>query len=330
MSVDTSDGGRTEHHASKVNGSPPIWHGLLAGVIAGLTSRLIVHPADTLKAQLQISGALKDQAEGRLSTMAAFSKIASTEGIRGFYRGFGVVVLGAIPGNLCYFGGYELGKDLVRSAKQVEGLPISLDGFWGDAATGLVAQLVAGLAFTPMDLIKERMQVQLKSECGVHLGMMGGAYEYRSASDAFRQLMQHRGVLGLFKGYWITNSVWIPWNTIYIATYEASKREAAAHHNSGSVESLPAPAIVACAGVSAAVAAIVTNPIDVVKTRVQVLSGGKGAEGLRAGDVARSLWRGEGWRGLLAGSAARVVNIAPGCAISWFAYETVKSQLSSW
>ena len=89
------------------------------------------------------------------------TKIARAEGIRGFYRGFSAVVLGAIPGNMCYFGGYELGKDLVRKARSVDGSPIPLDGFWGDAITGMVAQLVAGLAFTPMDVIKERMQVQV-------------------------------------------------------------------------------------------------------------------------------------------------------------------------
>jgi hypothetical protein len=37
------------------------------------------------------------------------------------------------------------------------------------------------------------------------------------------------------------------------------------------VDCLPAPAVVLCAGASAALAAIVTNPVDVVKTRLQVL-----------------------------------------------------------
>ena len=40
--------------------------------------------------------------------------------------------------------------------------PGRLSGIAGDMATGLVAQLIAGLAFTPMDIIKERMQVQVR------------------------------------------------------------------------------------------------------------------------------------------------------------------------
>jgi hypothetical protein len=100
-------------------------------------------------------------ATGWFAIQLLFTKIAQIEGARGFYRGFSAVVIGAIPGNLVYFGGYELGKKVMRNAKEFSSLPIPLDGIWGDAATGMVAQVVAGLAFTPVDVIKERMQVQV-------------------------------------------------------------------------------------------------------------------------------------------------------------------------
>lgn len=35
----------------------PIWHGLLAGAAASVTSRLLTYPADTVKARLQVQGA---------------------------------------------------------------------------------------------------------------------------------------------------------------------------------------------------------------------------------------------------------------------------------
>lgn len=44
---------------------------------------------------------------------------------------------------------YELGKKLMPREW----------GILGDLGTGCVAQLVAGLAFTPIDVIKERIQV---------------------------------------------------------------------------------------------------------------------------------------------------------------------------
>jgi hypothetical protein len=69
--------GHTQTPALDENlGQKPIWHGLLAGVIAGLTSRLFVHPADTLKAQLQVAGALTAHPLERVSTVDAFRKVS--------------------------------------------------------------------------------------------------------------------------------------------------------------------------------------------------------------------------------------------------------------
>lgn len=53
--------------------------------------------------------------------------------------------------------------------------------------------------------------------------MMQGAYTYRSAFHAVSSIVQQQGLPGLMKGYWSTNSVWFPWNMIYIASYEKAK-----------------------------------------------------------------------------------------------------------
>lgn len=52
---------------------------------------------------------------------------------------------------------------------------------------------------------------------------MQGAYSYRNAFHAVSSIVQQQGLPGLMKGYWATNSVWFPWNMIYIASYEKSK-----------------------------------------------------------------------------------------------------------
>lgn len=52
---------------------------------------------------------------------------------------------------------------------------------------------------------------------------MQGAYSYRNAFHAVSSIVQQHGLPGLMKGYWATNSVWFPWNMIYIASYERSK-----------------------------------------------------------------------------------------------------------
>jgi hypothetical protein len=72
---------------------------------------------------------------------------------------------------------------------------------------------------------------------------------------------------------------------------------------------------------------VVTHPGDVVKTRLQVLSAADGGRGLTAARVARQLWATEGPRGFAAGLGARLLHIAPGCALSWALYEHIKARL---
>lgn len=150
-----------------------------AGVIAGLASRLVTFPADTLKARLQVVGAL----ESSLSNSSSAQQPAATstpparkitgekrwgppvataarllwrrEGLPGFFRGFGAVAVGTAPGQAAYFGGYECGKMIVPERY----------GLLGDMGVGCIAQLFAGVAFTPIDIIKERLQVPPLLHC---------------------------------------------------------------------------------------------------------------------------------------------------------------------
>lgn len=66
-------------------------------------------------------------------------------------------------------------------------------------AIGAMAQLVGGIAFTPMDIVKERMQVQ-----GMVQGVPG-AYVYRGALHAVACIVRDGGALSLFRGYWVSD-----------------------------------------------------------------------------------------------------------------------------
>ena len=90
----------------------------------------------------------------------------------------------------------------------------------------------------------------------------------------------------------------------------------------------------ACGALSGAVAAFLTTPFDVLKTRRQVVN--RAAEVASGGGVAfdtsRStprlvldIARAEGFGALLAGVVPRVVKVAPSCAIMISTYEMGKS-----
>jgi Mitochondrial carrier protein len=64
----------------------------IASMIAGLVTRLVLHPADTLKTRLQ-------HARGRRSagTASALISLLRAEKIPGLYRGIGGALVGVLP-----------------------------------------------------------------------------------------------------------------------------------------------------------------------------------------------------------------------------------------
>ncbi len=133
------------------------------------------------------------------------TQIARAEGLPGFYRGFGAILLTVIPANMCYFSGYEAGKRLTPRN-------------WGvasDLMTATIAQTVAGIAFCPIDIVKQRVQTA---------AVMAGPAVSLTPLLAARQVWAHQGLRGFYKGYWTMNALWYPWNAIYLTMYEAAKR----------------------------------------------------------------------------------------------------------
>ena len=57
---------------------------------------------------------------------------------------------------------------------------------------------------------------------------MRHAYSYTGPAHAAASILRSQGMGGLLRGYWLTNTVWLPWNTLYIALYEQSKQTLAA------------------------------------------------------------------------------------------------------
>ena len=90
--------------------SDSIW----ASSIAGIISRSIMHPIDTMKAKKQTFVSKPPPILDLLRS--TFRKT----GIRGLYAGYGATALGGIPGNALYFVGYESSKQWLGSVSGLE------------------------------------------------------------------------------------------------------------------------------------------------------------------------------------------------------------------
>ena len=74
---------------------------LLGSATAGLFARLICHPFDTCKAQLQTT--LR-----RNNIISTIRTCLKDDGIRGLYKGIGAAVVGGMPAVCLYLSSYEV------------------------------------------------------------------------------------------------------------------------------------------------------------------------------------------------------------------------------
>ena len=306
----------------------------IAGGASGLLSRLVTHPMDTMKSRMQVGGS------------------KTFLNINGAYKGFGAVAIGSPVASGMYFMGYETTKACLKSVRRDDDDQQIL--VLENVLTGIVAQALAGIAYTPVDVVKERMQV-----CSVlptHLKTNNGV-DYRNALDAVRTILKNEGVKnGLMRGYWAQNFVWWPWSACYFAAYEKGLemfRRTKSNAKEGEKEEEEEEEYyryvsphAASAFTAATCATILTHPLDLCKTRVQTMtssssssdssndsSSAKTKAGVRRGNVAEKLTmrrvftdvvRKEGFFALYRGVWARILSVAPGSAISFYAYESIR------
>lgn len=280
------------------------WEELGAGIAAGLAQDSLLHPLDTLRARLD-TGATSSSARASGSPVQAMlleaRAVAAADGLRGLYRGYTMCLSMSAPANALYFGSYRASRRALQPTADM-GVPAPAR----DAAAGISAEVVASLLWTPLDVVKQRIQVAPHG-----LGAFGAA----------RAACLEVGVKGLWRGYFAGLAVWGPFSSIYFASYEFLREmigRSGGPQNPSAKESIPA-------GLGAgALAALSTQPLDCAKTRIQVGAVPRDS-GLLA--IVRKVYSEEGMRALWRGGAARALWLTPGCAITITVFEAVEPLL---
>ncbi|KAK6923510.1 Mitochondrial substrate/solute carrier [Dillenia turbinata] len=218
------------------------WQFMIAGSIAGSVEHMAMFPIDTLKTRMQAIGSCSISVGLRQS----LSSILKLEGLSGLYRGIAAMGLGAGPAHAVYFSVYELCKEAFSGGNPSNSV--------AHAAAGVVATVASDAVITPMDMVKQRLQ--LKSS------------PYKGVVDCVKRVVMEEGFGAFYASYRTTVVMNAPFTAVHFATYEAAKR--------GLMEVSPEDVaeetlvVHATAGAAAgALAAAVTTPLDVVKTQLQ-------------------------------------------------------------
>ncbi|KAF0695925.1 Aste57867_13273 [Aphanomyces stellatus] len=247
-------------------------------------------------------------------TMHALSHIVRTEGVRALYAGLPPTLLIAVPSTVFYFTSYDL---LLANAK----------AYYPDQATllpfvcGSFARCVSATVVSPLELIRVRMQAA--PNAGSFAEVLG-----RSVGD---------GVFSLWRGLMPTLARDVPFSALYWGFFEILKANLTTSllHNSDNHGQTQLGIAFVAGATSGAVATVLTQPFDVVKTKRQMETFSMptapqhlvAEEKPRVMRIMADIVRTEGMGGLMTGLSARVAKVAPACAIMISTYEAGKQFL---
>ena len=120
---------------------------------------------------------------------------------------------------------------------------------------GVIAETVSCILWVPIDVVKERLQVQ--NELKIQ--------NYKNPIDAVRQIMQRESVFGLYKSQGATILSFGPFSGIMFIVIELLKKKLEQNKSNLLSKNFWSGVVSAC------VASIVTNPLEISKTRMQVV-----------------------------------------------------------
>ncbi|KAF9696029.1 hypothetical protein EKO04_006251 [Ascochyta lentis] len=315
---------------------------LIAGAIAAFTVDLLVYPLDTLKTRFQSP----DYA--RLYTNSATGK-PNPALFRGMYQGIGSVIIATLPSSGAFFTTYERTKSLFTDLNSTSSHP---NGFLPTpvihAAASSLAELVSCAILTPAEVIKQNAQMVSSDH---------------SSSNATVQTLQkfRSNPLALWRGYASLAGRNLPFTAMQFPMFERLKQGIREYRDERGltrgtiVESGTITAF--SAGSAGAVAAVITTPVDVLKTRIMLsaasdssLSTGKAnssanknglvdalgesvqkSRGNQKGtwQIAKEIVDEQGYKGLWRGGALRAVWTFVGAGLYLGAYESGRVYLAA-
>jgi hypothetical protein len=321
-------------------------------------ARLVTHPLDTAKARLQAPPPPTSSSVGAGTTAAAtavskthyrgpldvLQRTVRTEGIRGLYRGLGTVLVGGTPGTVVYLCSYEMAKDALSevSASSSSKNNNNNNNVAVHFASGMLAEAIACIIYVPVDVIKERLQIQhgVSSSSTTHTPHnQQQPHYYKNSWHAIQTIARSEGILTLYKGYGATLLSFGSYSGLFFLFYERLLEytrdylELGQPSSGGVSNNVPFHWTVLCSCTAGAMASWLTSPLDMAKLRLQVQRRQAGGTATATTVAYRGMidclqhsYRHEGgFRGLFRGAGARVLHFAPATTVTMTAYETCRS-----
>lgn len=296
------------HGSGAVNMTKHLW----SGAFAAMVSRTFVAPLERLKLEYIVRGEQKNLFE-------LIQTIATSQGLKGFWKGNFVNILRTAPFKAINFYAYDTYKNkLVRISGNEEST--NFERFVAGAAAGVTATLLC----LPMDTIRTVMVAPGGEALGGVIGV-------------FRHMIKTEGFFSLYKGLVPSIISMAPSGAVYYGVYDILKsaylhspegmkrlqymKEEGQELNAleqlelGTIRTLLYGAIAGCCSEAA------TYPFEVVRRQLQLQVR---ATRLNALATCVKIVEQGGVPALYAGLTPSLLQVLPSAAISYFVYEFMK------
>ncbi|KAH3900491.1 probable Putative mitochondrial carrier protein PET8 [Saccharomycodes ludwigii] len=272
----------------------PFLISLISGACAGTATDLVFFPIDTLKTRLQAKGGFFHNG-----------------GYRGVYKGLGSAVIASAPSASLFFVTYDSMKKFLHPffIKYIGGCnnKSELANVLTHMSASSLGEITACLVRVPAEVIKQRTQTsQLLNS---------------SSWKTLRSILQNnRGnvISTLYRGWNTTIMREIPFTCIQFPIYEYLKKNC----KDPQTESIAPWKGSLCGCVAGGIAASITTPLDVLKTRLMLSD-----KDIPVLKLIATLYKEEGFTVFFSGIGPRTMWISMGGAIFLGVYETVHSAL---
>ncbi|KAG5274498.1 hypothetical protein AALO_G00136980 [Alosa alosa] len=241
-----------------------------------------------------------DTIKTRLQSQQGFYKAG---GFRGIYAGVPSAAIGSFPNAAAFFVTYESAKSLLGVAVPPHMAPVT------HMLAASLGEIVACLIRVPTEVVKQRTQACPSTN----------TYQVLVAT------LRQEGVKGLYRGYGSTVLREIPFSLVQFPLWEYLKSLWSWRQG----HTLYSWQAAVCGAFAGGIAAFVTTPLDVAKTRIMLAKAGTSTANGNIPLVLCEVWRSQGVTGLFAGSVPRITSISLGGFIFLGAYEKVRRTLLS-
>lgn len=271
-----------------------------AGSLSASFSSVLLQPLDLVKTRLQLRNSEGTRAFAKKRGLFKYmTYIAETESIRGLWRGTAAAIVRSVPGVGLYF-------STLHSLKISTGIekPSPAEAL----VLGFVSRCIAGAVLLPATVIKTRFE--------------SGLYPYRSLSHAARSIYVTEGIRGLYSGLLPTLARDAPYAGLYLLFYTHFKSVTYANFIPPDSEFRDF-ANFACGVTAGLSASLVTQPADVLKTRMQ----SDPSKFPNVSCAVIDIYRNEGLQAYFNGLIPRLLRRTLMSALAWTFYERLSQHL---